>query len=223
MVHIKKTWEPQAFRQAKKEGRIRNYDRDMDAAMRRIVNESLFQEQKGLCAYCMRRLNKDTMQIEHYLPRHDEHGNYQEALSVDYHNMLGVCPGGRYDEDPRKDNLTCDQHRGNIPLIVNPLDEHSVAQIAYKSNGEICSENENIHQNLTVVLNLNCPASRLMDKRKRAMDSFRSNICKRYGVKQVPRRVWEDLYHSYMEGTDGLRQEYAGAILYLIQKKLRKQ
>ncbi len=222
MVHIRKNpWEPQEFYQAKKEGRIKNYDRDMDAAMGRIVKESLFREQKGLCAYCMRELDKDTMQIEHYISQHDENGNYREELSVDYHNMLGVCSGGKYDDNHKEENLTCDQHRKNIPLTVDPLNEASVKLISYSASGEIYSDDEGINRDLTVTLNLNCLASKLVSDRKAAMDSFQSEIRKRYKGKQVPRQDWEELYRFYEEGTDGLRKEYAGAILYLIRRKLR--
>lgn len=110
MLYIKKGVEPAALIQAKRDG-LKNYD-EMSTNVKDILKEHLAAEQGYLCAYCMRRLNLDTMQIEHYKAQHADDEDYDSALTIDYHNMLGVCPGNKGNTTRFRD-LTCDQHRGN--------------------------------------------------------------------------------------------------------------
>ena len=60
----------------------------------------------------------ENMKIEHWQSQ-SEH----QAKELDYSNMLGVCNGnaGHVQRD-----TTCDTHRGNSPLTINPLDAVSV-------------------------------------------------------------------------------------------------
>jgi len=58
------------------------------------IQKQLLNEQKGLCTYCMRRIdavqgNTPQMIIEHVKCR-----DLHPALQLDYKNMLGVCFGG---------------------------------------------------------------------------------------------------------------------------------
>lgn len=86
----------------------------MTTMVKDIVKGSLFAEQGGLCAYCMRRMQPGTMQIEHYLPR----SSSDDAATIAYGNLPGVCPG---DKGYAEKFQTCDAHRGNTPLTVDPL------------------------------------------------------------------------------------------------------
>ena len=50
------------------------------------VKEVLVREQKGLCAYCMRRIYRDShCKIEHLVPL-----SRDKEKALDYHNLLGV-------------------------------------------------------------------------------------------------------------------------------------
>ena len=55
------------------------------------IRLSLLEEQSGLCAYCMRKLeNKGkTTHIEHWYPLSKD-----KERALDYNNMLAVCDGG---------------------------------------------------------------------------------------------------------------------------------
>lgn len=52
------------------------------------IKQALLLEQGYICAYCMRRIKKEKMTIEHYIPQAAD-----EGLALEYHNMLGVCMG----------------------------------------------------------------------------------------------------------------------------------
>ena len=220
MIYIEKLPEPQELLQCKREG-IENYY-DLRSPERTAIKEQLYREQKGLCAYCMRRLKKESMQIEHYIPQHSEEGEYRSELSIDYHNMLGVCPGGKGPTASRKNDLTCDQHRGNVSLTVDPLKRDSVEKIKYSTDGKIYSDDPDIDKDLDQTLNLNCVSARLKENRKAAMDKFTAIIMKEHGKKPLSKNEWNKLKSHYYDGDkDGNRIEYAGIILYTIEKKLR--
>lgn len=219
MIYIEKLPEPQELLQCKREG-LERYT-DLQALTRKAIIKQLYREQKGLCAYCMRRLNEENMQIEHYIPQHDEEGNYLSELSIDYHNMLGVCPGGKGTAGYKRNDLTCDQHRGNVLMTVDPLKRDSVEKIKYSSNGTIYSDDPDINKDLDQVLNLNCTAARLKENRKAALDSFRASLHRKYGTATISTREWEKLRSHYYNGKNDSRVEYAGMFIYFIEKKLR--
>ena len=97
------------------------------------IREALYQEQHGLCAYCMRRIRpcRENMKIEHYREL-----SYYKEEALDYQNYLGVCYGGEK-EDGKPHVLCCDAARGAEELTINPWDKRQMEAIAYQRNGEI--------------------------------------------------------------------------------------
>ena len=157
------------------------------------IYNSLIAEQYGLCAYCMTRIlynpiTDRNIQIEHYIPQSDSTlvaGSSQtlgQIKSLDYTNMLGVCDGGKqYNKDNSLsglENLSCDAHRGNTPLTINPLDNSffSPRAFEYKNSGEIDSANSVIKTDLVDTLHLN--VLRLVSLRKQAMNKVVTMISK---------------------------------------------
>ncbi len=108
MIHIQKGTSPQALIQAKRAG-LTNYD-DMDTPTKNAIKDQLLAEQYYLCAYCMRRIDSKSIRIEHYVAQNPQSGNYNAALTIDYQNMLGVCPGEENYATTDK-QLTCDRHK----------------------------------------------------------------------------------------------------------------
>lgn len=113
MVRIKKDNPPRSLVEFQhKEGAA--YD-NVDFP-REDVYDALLKEQGGLCAYCMCRITKDNIQIEHWIPQNgqfyaDKYSQEDcDRLAIDYRNMLGVCPGN--EGMPHK-RTTCDEHRKN--------------------------------------------------------------------------------------------------------------
>lgn len=140
-----------------------------------VVLDSLMKEQGYICAYCMQRISNERGKatIEHIVPR-----SYARDKELDYRNMVAVCNGNR---DARDNKIkTCDAHRGNAKMIVNPLDPTTLSGIGYRKNGKIYSTDERINQDLDVVLNLNCMERRLPENRKAALTTFQKGLQKKY-------------------------------------------
>ena len=100
MILIKKGREPESLTQYRKQP-FAYYDGCDKAPIR----ERLLIEQGYLCAYCMRRIDKQHMKIEHWKPE----AMLSEAEKLDYHNMLAVCVGHLAGEDSKYD--TCDSKK----------------------------------------------------------------------------------------------------------------
>ena len=74
--------------------------------------------------------------------------------------MLGVCLGNINGQKKKDD--TCDTHKGNVRIIVDPRYSRTLSEIKYRSkSGEIYSENEDIQKDLNETLNLNSEGHRL--------------------------------------------------------------
>ena len=72
------------------------------------------------------------MKIEHW----DPEDNLTELERLDYSNMLGVCLGHMNGQKKKDD--TCDTHKGNVRIIVDPRDSRTLSEIKYRSkSGEI--------------------------------------------------------------------------------------
>ena len=219
MVYIKKGHEPNDLLIAKKRGLCR-YD-ELHSDVKNSIKAALFSEQKGLCAYCMRRLNRETMQIEHYIPQHDQQGNYTDTLSIDYNNMLGVCPGGKDYDAKEYEEFICDQHRGNEKLVVDPRSKSSVSKIKYNHKGFIYSDDADINHDLNVTLNLNCTKAHLPNNRLARLEQFREMLRRKYPGKTITNDLWEKYLNMYLAGNkQGLMGEYAGIVIKYIEGKL---
>ena len=152
---------------------------NMPADVKEIVLESLMRDQGYLCAYCMCRIPQDT--TKHWPPVTIEHINPQSctdlASALDYRNMLAVCSGNRNPVDVAlqnlgKERLTCDAHRQNTSMTVNPLLPYTLMGIKYKSDGTIYSVDENVNRDLDGTLNLNRKEVLLKESRKAARDEL---------------------------------------------------
>ena len=220
MIYIKKSSAPEVLLQAMRQG-LTDYS-NMDTATKDAIKKSLLKEQYHLCAYCMRRIRLETMQIEHYIAQHPENEAYDPASTINYQNMLGVCSGGK-NEVHGREQLTCDQHRGNTPLTVNPLRSATLEKIYYRANGEICSEDPAISRDLCETLNLNCPASRLVNNRKAALDALKDKVHREYQEREVPTKKWQELLEHYEAGdASGVKMEYVGILIGYLKRKTKK-
>ena len=178
MIYIKKGAEPKSLKEYRSQPNATYEDfRDKDD-----IREALLKEQGCLCAYCMSRISKDKMKIEHWISQKSEEGDGEEK-ALDFHNMLGVCTG--YMSSPHEDQ-TCDTHRGNIKLEVDPRSQESVAQIAYRADGTIYSENVLINRDLNETLNLNCERAYLKANREAAITALQ-----KFCLRQRQNGTWD--------------------------------
>ncbi len=153
MKYIVKAREPKELIEyrAKPDACFDNCPAEVKYAMR----QQLIEEQHGLCAYCMARINdewneklqKFRTEIEHYLPQ-----SAHAINDLDYSNLLGVCNGNA---GYPKHKQHCDKSKADQTIIVNPLRPDCETHTIFNRSGEITSTIKEIEADLAKTLNLN--------------------------------------------------------------------
>lgn len=223
MIVVKRGKEPNSLLEFRKKNSDADYE-DMPSSVRADVREQMWNEQKHLCAYCMRRIDSPSVvRIEHCRPRHpkDEIVHDKKA-TLDFKWMLGVCYGNSLVKGVKDEDMTCDAHRKNTELTINPFDEVSVRKIKYKADGSIYSEDEEINKAVTDTLNLNCPALSLPLTRKKVLSEAQKRI-----VQKCARKSQDAYVHELERTYTSLVQErnltpYCGIIISWLEGKLKK-
>ena len=220
MIVIQRGKEPGSLLQYRKSNPNACYE-ELPSKPREDIRKQMWEEQCGLCAYCMRYIKKPRdVRIEHYYPRHSTQGDYSKEDTLDYKKMLGVCYGNSMWENVKKENLTCDAHRGNEWLTINPYDANSIRTIRYTSDGYITSNDAEIKKDVEVTLNLNCKMSSLPENRKAVLIQAKRKInelCKgksHSAYLEVLRRI----YREYTVNRQ--LSPYCGIIIAWLEKQL---
>ena len=160
--------------------------------------------------------------IEHCRPRHP-HGEieHDKKSTLDFKWMLGVCYGNSLTKGVKHDDTTCDAHRGNTELAVNPFDEQSIRKIKYRSDGSIYSDDEEINKDVTETLNLNCEAVSLPATRKKVLQEEQCRIMRKCKGKsqEVFIRELERTYESLVRERN--LTPYCGIIISWLENKLK--
>lgn len=130
------------------------------------LREALVQEQRGLCCYCMVRLQatREAMKIEHWQCQE----KYPDR-QLDYTNMLGACLGG---EGQPSDLQHCDTSKGMKDLRFNPAEPtHNIERrVRFEIDGSIRSTDSDFNTELDDVLGLNLAV--LKNARKGVVDGL---------------------------------------------------
>lgn len=216
MIWIQKGDEPTFLTQYKRQPHV-YYD---GYSHKEDLREALLRDQGYICAYCMRRIKNDrnTMKIEHWKPQSKLN---TEIEKLDFQIMLGVCDGCRGAKDQY---TTCDEHRHESELYVNPLHQDTIDAIYYNWQGEIKSENKRINDDLDKILNLNCEQapSRIVQNRKAVYEECMKQLTtlKRNG--KLNANTLRKILQRYEQPEDGKKQEFVGVPIYLLKKYLQK-
>ena len=225
MIPIEKKAEPKALTKAKRD--IKNTpDATFDFSSLRgsdksEVLEALVREQGYLCAYCMCRIGVREHQatIEHLEPQHPSSAEPDGGLSLAYENMVAVCDG--------RNGATCDKHRGNAPLTVNPTKPHKLGSIVYRRDGRIDAGDEAIRRDLQETLGLNSPRTNLCANRAAAMREIEREIASVIRGRKIERNV--DAKKNlclkvlrYYEQQGDKKDEYLGAKLFKANRLVAK-
>ena len=219
MVHIKKNVEPRALTQEKRNG-VKRYT-DLVTETLTAIRKQMLEEQGYLCAYCMQRIISGAVTIEHFSAQNPTDAQSEAELSIDYNNMLGVCQGNKAAGNYKA--LTCDKHRGNKPLSINPLQKHLVQQIKYKGDGTIYSDDPQINKDLNETLNLNCEGVSFKKNRKAVLDSLKRYMNKEFADKKVPVDRLRKMLDACYIGKKGKRDPFVGVAIYYLEKKIQRR
>lgn len=154
---------------------------------KKIVRQSLLQEQGHLCAYCMCRIPRNDVcagiapiRLEHLVSRNPKDGR-DIGQGLDYNNLLAVCNGNAasFTSKRKSIDLTCDVHKGNTDLHkVNPCIPETLESIFYHVDGKIDATDPDVKIDLLDTLNLNCPKSPIVLEREAALSELMSNMNK---------------------------------------------
>jgi len=177
-----------------------------------MLRSSLYIEQKGLCAYCMQKIKNDkTSKIEHFYPRNKNN-------ELDYNNLLLVCMGGSDRKDNFK-NLTCDSHKENFIITINPLSKKDINTIYYKNNGEICSKDEKMNNEIDNILNLN--HQNLLENRKAVLDILKKEI--RNEILNKSNKNYRQLINKKLNQIkkQKIYPSYVGIMIWYLDKKIK--
>ena len=219
MLFIKKQHEPEALIKAKREGLTRYAD--MQSNTKNYIKEALLKEQGYLCAYCMQRINLENTTIEHYIPQNPLNAETDINLSIDYYNMLAVC-GGNTSIAARRSELTCDKHRGNLPLTVDPREKYSIEKICYKDDGTIYSLDQEINKDLDKTLNLNCEATLFKQNRKSVLDAVKKEILRKAMGKLITKQQLGKMLDKLQVKDNGQYKPFSGIAIWYLRKKLAR-
>lgn len=117
------------------------------------LRTALVREQRGLCCYCMNRIEASSTatKIEHWRCQ----ARYPK-LDLTYSNLLAACLGGHGRPEERQH---CDTRKRERDLKFNPANpSHRIEQrIRFELDGTIASDDADFDAQLNDVLNLNLP------------------------------------------------------------------
>ena len=184
------------------------------------LREALYDEQGGICAYCMRRLFDEherqcrtKNKVEHMIPR--ETCSDAQAR-MDYGNLVLCCDGTISGTSP--DVTHCDTHKGSDLISFKPTDEEFIKTLYYNSYGKILSSNSKFNEEINTVLNLN--QERLVENRHaliyQIIEWLKSN---NPSVREIQRKI--EFYKS--RNRDGLYEPYCEAAIWRLTKSLKSK
>lgn len=207
MLQINKGREPSSLTAYRKKP-YATYDGCNKADIRR----NLLVEQGCLCAYCMRRIREDNMQIEHWYPE----SKLSEAEKLDYSNMFGVCTRS---EGLEKRFATCDAKKGNTLMTLDPRRADHIQTIKYETaTGRILSDNAKINHDLNETLNLNCEMQLLPQNRRAKLVEVLNQIKKMHPTGTWTAANIAPIRRLYENGRNGELPEYAGIVRWWLRK-----
>jgi len=190
------------------------------------MRESLWREQRGLCAYCMSRLTEPSaaqMKIEHYIAR-----SHDDTYSFDWSNLLGVCLGN-VGVEGSKQLYHCDTHRGHLHKDKQELHVHPAqfppdagTRFSCTKEGELIpskslddSTKSRVQETIDK-LNLNIP--RLKRNRREVLSVLQAKLRK----DDTPGHIRAMLQAARHVDGGGRLMEYVEVAVQYLEKKLRQ-
>lgn len=222
MIVVQKGKEPNNLLAFRKQHPDADYE-DMPTNVLKDVRSQMWEEQGHLCAYCMKKIEDPRdVRVEHCKPRHPQDEiKHDKKATLEFKWMLGVCYGNSIEKGVKPEDTTCDAHKGNAELTINPFDELSVRKIKYKADGSIYSDDADINEDVTEILNLNCEAVSLPETRKNVLNVLKNEIVEKCKGKSHDAyiRELERIYDRLVYQRN--LTPYCGIIISWLEEKLK--
>lgn len=209
MLDIQKSAEPRALLQYRLQPGA-SYDA-IPTNVKDLIRNLLLEDQGYLCAYCMQRINVDTMKIEHWQPR-----SVFPNRELDWKNLLAVCKGNEGYPVTRQ---TCDTKKGDQTLNYNPAEVgHRVeSRLRYSTSGKIVSDESVWDDQLNTTLNLN--EVRLIENRRKLLEGVAETLNNRPGLRTTTELL--RLIGKLRSRKNGEFSPFAGAAIFYLAKKIK--
>ena len=193
------------------------------------IRQASWEEQRGLCAYCMRQLpdpnpmtNADSIRIEHWFPL-----SKARDTAIDYKNMLAVCDG-IYSENHKR-CACCDRKKSGEQITIDPRNQAMMDWICYESTGRLYCDfpnhvREDDRNSITKDINdrlcLNSPDSDLISGRKAAYRSCMEHL----DLLRRKNQCTVSNVHKLVSALETQTQypEYVGVMLFCYKRWLKK-
>ena len=177
------------------------------------IREALLAEQGYICAYCMQRIDVNSMKVEHW---HSQ--TRYPAEQLDYRNMLGCCSGN---EGSLRGDQHCDTFKADKDISLNPAERshHQRLQIRFGGDGVIYSGDSTFNDEINRILNLN--QKRLKKNRRNVFDTVVRELSRESGPR-TRSKVQKLVSRWSRKNAQGHLQEYFEVALYLLKKKLER-
>ena len=173
------------------------------------LKEALLQEQGNLCCYCLSKISKDKMKVEHWKPRK----TYPDLI-LDYSNLMAACEGNFFGEQH------CDTLKGPDELVINPTDKKNNVESLHHyswSTGAI-EVDQPYQKDVYETLNLNHPI--LRENRKEALNALLQVLAN--NKKYTETEFNKHLTTFKERKTDGSFHPHCMILIKLLEKKLRQ-
>lgn len=134
--------------------------------IKKLVRESLLEEQGYICCYCQRRIHESetingqqviTAEIEHIISRHECDQSNQPLLKIEHSNLIASCDGNKRKRNQYLDpsERHCNNYKGNEQLPISPLSPTCESNFDYDFSGNIHASGVNqLAQQTISTLNL---------------------------------------------------------------------
>ncbi|MCX2479743.1 hypothetical protein OQY15_11655 [Pedobacter sp. MC2016-15] len=175
------------------------------------LRDALLEEQKNICAYCMRRIPvkdagiTESSKIEHLKSRHRH-----PALDRDYNNMVVCCPGSI------DGSAHCDKSKAHEDLTFSPFNTAVQKSIAYSTkDGTIKSSTPSWDTDINNVLCLN--NARLKETRAKVIEGVQKVLSqKKFSAKELNKMLTD-----WSTPTAKGYKPFCGVVIWYIEKKLK--
>ncbi|MCA9560747.1 MAG: TIGR02646 family protein [Myxococcales bacterium] len=177
MRDITKGPEPEALQRHRRDVAV---GPTFDNLPRGEVKAALSRDQRGLCCYCMRRLDLATARIEHWAPK-----SKHPDRALDWQNLLLACDG-HAGEGPEAH--TCDVLTSDTEIALDPL--NGVERwLRYDAQGRILARRADHTRDIEQTLGLNRP--QLTRGRRAAVDGLIDGLRRKKADKEWSREWLE--------------------------------
>ncbi|WP_291322861.1 retron system putative HNH endonuclease [Desulfonatronospira sp.] len=152
------------------------YD-NLSTDVKKILKQSLMEEQGWICCYCQQRITDAASHIEHFRPQ-----SKFPKESLNYENMFCSCQKQMKKGEP----LYCGNAKDDWydeDYIISPLDPDCESHFMFTGNGLIMAA-ENDYAALETIRRLKLDITKLNDMRAKAIDPFLDESLSEYQMKK---------------------------------------